>query len=132
MSNKPVQFKRRNRDKTENIRVDIDGPEFLFAPIMGSVALEKLGQANEVKGLFDAVKVLVQAGPQSTAAKEYRRFVNLDLEMQDLQALLAQIYDFGDPGESSASSTSSADDGANSKPTSNGSTPSTSTPVLTA
>jgi len=132
MSNKPVQFKSKRRKKDPR-PVEVDDEQFLFAAKMGTVALEHLADDNEIAGLFGLFRSMIVDADGVPSESDYRRFVALDLEFDELKRFFGEVagmYGLAE-GESSASSTSSADDGANSSPTSNGSTPETSTPVLT-
>jgi hypothetical protein len=143
VSNKPVQFKRKKRGKKDPHEIEIEGERFLFAPRIGTKALEPIGrlEADNITAMFQTLAALLveREGPKQDSTTDeptlepegtsYRRLVALDLDFEDelpefFEAVLG-LYGMA-MGESSASSTSSDDDEASSSPTSDASTPSTS------
>jgi hypothetical protein len=143
VSNKPVQFKRKKRAKKDPHEMEIGDQSFLFAPRLGTKALEPIGRLpeDEILAMFQAIKAMLVERPVADELPDatvpvlepegtsYRRFVDLDLdvedELPDVFKLIIGLYGLT-PGESPASLISSDDDEAKSTPTSDASTPSTS------
>lgn len=139
MSNLPVEFKRKKKDKTDPFQFKVDDELFLFQPELGSKALEPIGRLEEdgTGAMFQAIRALMVERPlekQDTRADEptlepegssFRRFVDLDLDTtEELPKVFELIFGLygASPGESAASPTSSGDDEASSSPTSDAST----------
>jgi hypothetical protein len=133
---KVAQFKSKHRNGLAPLPMDIDGERFLFRPRLGAKALEataRVDARNDFTGIFDFVRVMLVErengdGKPEPAGSSYQRFMDLDMDAEDLMTWFAkdigQLFDIS-MGESSASSTSSADGEANSSPTSDASTSST-------
>jgi len=145
VSNKPSQFKTKpevrafkskHRNGAKPLPFEIDGERFLFKPRLGAKAFEasaRVDSLNDFTGIFDFVRVMLVErengdGKPEPAGSSFRRFMDMDLDVEDLMLWFAkdvgEMYEIS-LGESGASSTSSDDDEARSTPTSDASTPST-------
>lgn len=115
MTGPDFSYQRAKKEHTGEARTfTIDAETFTLAPVLGTVALEGFArsQKGDVSGVFDALRGLV-------GAEGYDRLIALDLDSDELVAVLEGIINlYGEAGKSSASSTSLNGDGASLSPTS--------------
>jgi hypothetical protein len=117
--------------------VRFGGEDFRLRPELADVLpeLSALGEAVEDDEGFRVSEPLHSILRKSFADGEYERFMRLDPGWEDLKALVSAIpglYGFGSLGEASESLDTSRNGSSDSKPTSRGSTGSTSAKRRTA